>query len=162
MTIVDYLVGLILVSSVIIGIARGLVKEVLALASWVIAFIAANAYSAKLAVLLPPVIPGEVVRLIVAFIALFIGVRLLMGLVSLAIGAMVGATGLSLVDRLLGSLFGLGRGIVIVLAAFIVCGMTSLPEQPAWKYAKVRPAVEATAKAVKPMLPEALARHVRV
>jgi membrane protein required for colicin V production len=75
---------------------------------------------------------------------------------------MVGATGLSLVDRLLGSLFGLGRGIVIVLAAFIVCGMTSLPEQPAWKYAKVRPAVEATAKAVKPMLPEALARHVRV
>ena len=161
MTVFDYLVLATLASSIVIGLFRGLVKEVLSLAGWVVAFFVANAFGAKLAAMLPGVIPGEVLRLIIAFIVLFIGTRLLMGMVSMAIGALVTATGLSPVDRLFGAGFGLARGVVIVLAVVTVCAMTAIPQQPFWKNAQLRPAVEGTARAIRPLLPEALARHLR-
>jgi membrane protein required for colicin V production len=160
-TIFDYVVIFILVSSVVISTMRGLVKEILSLVGWVAAFIVANAFGAKLAPMLPSVIPGDVVRLIVAFIALFLGVRVLMGLLALAIGALIEATGLSLADRGLGGLFGLGRGIVIVLAGVILCGMTSIPQQAFWKDALLSPMAETGARTVKPFLPAAFAQHVQ-
>jgi membrane protein required for colicin V production len=160
-TIFDYVVLFILVSSVVISTMRGLVKEILSLVGWVAAFIVANAFGAQLAPMLPSVIPGDVVRLIVAFIALFLGVRVLMGLLALAIGALIEATGLSLADRGLGGLFGLGRGIVIVLAGVILCGMTSIPQQAFWKDALLSPMAETGARTVKPFLPAAFAQHVQ-
>lgn len=160
MTIFDYLVIFVLVTSVIIGVVRGLVKEVLSLLGWVIAFVVANAYAAPLAQMLPSVIPGEVLRLIVAFVALFIGARILMGLLSLALDALIDAGGLSLLDRLLGMLFGVGRGLVIVLAAVILCGMTSLPKQDFWRHAVLSPYAEQGARMVKQYLPAAMAQHV--
>ena len=161
MTIFDYVVLFILVSSVVISTMRGLVKEILSLAGWVVAFIVANAFGAKLAPMLPSVIPGEALRLIVAFIALFLGVRVLMGLLALAIGALIEASGLTLADRGLGGLFGLGRGIVIVLAGVILCGMTSIPQQAFWKDALLSPMAETGARTVKPFLPAAFAQHVQ-
>jgi membrane protein required for colicin V production len=160
-TIFDYLVLFILISSVVISTLRGLVKEILSLVGWVAAFVVANAFGAKLAPMLPSVIPGETVKLIVAFIALFLGVRVLMGLFALAVGALISATGLSLADRGLGGLFGLGRGIVIVLAGVILCGMTSIPQQAFWKDALLSPMAETGARTVKPFLPAALAQHVQ-
>jgi membrane protein required for colicin V production len=160
-TIFDYIVLFILISSVIISTMRGLVKEILSLVGWVAAFVVANAFGAKLAPMLPSVIPGESLRLIVAFIALFLGVRVLMGLLALAIGALIEATGLSLADRGLGGLFGLGRGIVIVLAGVILCGMTSIPQQDFWKNALLSPMAETGARTVKPFLPAAFAQHVQ-
>ncbi len=160
MTLFDYLVIFVLVASIVISTMRGLVKEMFSLASWIIAFIVANAYSASLAHMLPEVVPGEVVRLILAFIALFIGARILMGLLTMALDALVQAGGLSLVDRGLGGLFGLGRGLVIVLAVVILCGMTSIPRQAFWRNALLSPLAETGARTVKPFLPAALAQHV--
>ena len=160
MTIFDYLVLFVLVSSVVISTLRGLVKEILSLLGWIVAFVVANAYGAKLAPMLPDLLPGETARLILAFIVLFLGVRILMGLLSLAIGALVEASGLSLADRGLGGLFGLARGIVIVLAAVILCGMTAIPQQAFWKDALLSPMAETGVRTVKPFLPAALARHV--
>jgi len=159
-TIFDYLVIFVMVTSVIISMLRGLVKEVLSLAGWVVAFVVANAYAAALAVMLPAVVPGEVLRLILAFIALFIGVRILMGLLSMALGALLDAGGLSLFDRALGAVFGVGRGLVIVLTAVILCGMTSLPQQDFWKEALLSPYAETGARLVKTFLPAAMAQHV--
>ena len=156
----DYLVIFVMVTSVIISMMRGLVKEVLSLAGWVVAFVVANAYAAALAVMLPDVVPGVVLRLILAFIALFIGVRILMGLLAMALGALLDAGGLSLLDRLLGAVFGVGRGLVIVLTAVILCGMTSLPQQDFWKEALLSPYAETGARLVKTFLPVAMAQHV--
>lgn len=161
MTIFDYLVLFVLVASVVISTMRGLVKEILSLLSWVTAFVVANAYGATLAPMLPSIIPGDVVRLIVAFIALFLGVRVLMGLLMLAVDALVKAGGLTVADRGLGGLFGLARGIVIVLAAVILCGMTSIPQQSFWKEALLSPMAETGARTVRPFLPAALARHIK-
>jgi membrane protein required for colicin V production len=160
-TIFDYVVLFILAASVVISTMRGLVKEILSLVGWVAAFVVANAFGAQLAPMLPSMIPGDAVRMIVAFVALFLGVRVLMGLLALAIAALIDATGLALADRGLGGLFGLGRGIVIVLAGVILCGMTSIPQQDFWKNALLSPMAETGARTVKPFLPAAFAQHVQ-
>lgn len=161
MTIFDYLVLFVLVCSVVISTLRGLVKEILSLLSWIVSFVVANAYGEDLAAMLPDMVPGNVTRLIVAFIALFIGVRLLMLLLTMAIDALVKASGLTLADRGLGGLFGLGRGLVLVLAAVLLCGMTAIPQQPFWKEALLSPMAETAARTVKPFLPGDVARHVQ-
>lgn len=161
MTIFDYLVLFVLIASVIISTLRGLVKEILSLVSWVVSFVVANAFGATLAPLLPAVVPGDAVRLMVSFVLLFIGVRFLMGLLTMAVDALVKATGLSLTDRGLGGLFGLARGMVIVLAGVILCGMTSIPQQTFWKNALLSPLAETAARTLKPYLPAAYAQHVQ-
>jgi len=160
-TIFDYLVVFVVVCSIVISTLRGLMKEILSLLSWVVSFVVANAYGEDLAKLLPDMVPGSTTRLIVAFIALFIGVRLLMMLLTMAIDALIKASGLTLADRGLGGLFGLGRGVVIVLAAVLICGMTAIPQQPFWKEALLSPLVETAARTVKPFLPGDFARHVQ-
>ena len=160
MTIFDYLVIFVLIASVVISTMRGLVREMLSLVSWIVAFVVANAYSTQLAVLLPAMVPGEVLRLILSFIVLFVGVRILMGILMLALDALVKAGGLGMADRGLGGLFGLGRGLVIVLAAVILCGMTSVPQQDFWKNALLSPLAEAGVRTVKPFLPAAFAQYV--
>lgn len=161
MTLFDYIVLFVLICSVVISTMRGLIKEILSLVSWVVAFIVANAYSAALAEMLPTVIPGQIGRLMVAFIALFIGVRLLMALLMRAVDALIKASGLSLADRGLGGLFGFARGCVIVLAAVLLCGMTAIPRQPFWRNALLSPLAETMATTVMPLLPASVSEHVR-
>lgn len=139
---------------------RGLVREVLSLASWAIAFIVAGAYGEALAALLPDGIPGASTKLIVGFIALFIGTRLLMALLGRVVREVVKASGLSLIDRSLGAVFGLARGAVIVLAVVLLCGTTSMPQQPFWKDALLSPQAVSAAQTVKSYLPGQFAQHV--
>lgn len=161
MTIFDYLVLFVMATSILISTMRGLVKEILSLISWIVAFVVANAYGATLAKFMPEVIPGEVIRLLLAFVVLFIGARILMGLLGMTVDALVKVSGLSLTDRLLGSLFGVARGLVIVLTTVILCGMTSIPQQPFWKNALLSPYAEQGARIIKPYLPAAYAQHVK-
>ena len=64
-------------------------------------------------------------------------------------------------DRALGGLFGLLRGVVLVLAAVLVCGMTAIPQQDFWKNAQLRPAAETAAREIIPFLPDNIARYVK-
>ena len=162
MTVFDYLVLFVLICSIVISTLRGLVREMVSLAGWIVALFVANAYAEQLAPLLPELIPGNLTRLIVAFGILFLGARILMGLLGMAVDAMVEAGDLKLADRGLGSLFGLGRGLIIVLAAVLLCGMTAIPQQPFWKDALLSPLAESAARTVKPYLPGDFARHVQL
>lgn len=161
MTIFDYLVLFVLICSIVISTLRGLVKEILSLLGWIVAFVVANAYGETLAQWLPNAIPGNTARLIVAFLALFIGVRILMGLLTMALDAVIKAAGLTLADRGLGGLFGFARGVVIVLAAVLLCGMTEIPQQPFWKGALLSPIAESAALTVIPLLPGDLSHRIR-
>jgi membrane protein required for colicin V production len=160
-TLFDYLTIFVLVASVIISTTRGVVREVLSLASWVAAFFVANLYGETLARWLPDIVPGALTRLIIAFVVLFIGTRLLMGLLILMCESLIKVSGLSFVDRSLGSLFGFARGMLIVLITVILCGMTAIPQQPFWKDAMLSPFAESAARSVKPFLPDEFARHVQ-
>ena len=151
----------VLICSIAISTMRGLVKEMLSLLGWIVSLVVANAYCTALAALLPDMIPGSATRLIVAFIALFIGVRLLMMLLTMAVDALVKASGLTIADRGLGGLFGLARGLVIVLAGVLVCGMTAIPQQAFWKEALLSPLAETAARTAKPFLPGQFAGYVK-
>lgn len=140
---------------------RGLIKEVLSLVSWIVSFVVANAYGATLAGWLPDLIPGQSLRLIVGFLVLFIGVRLLMSLLMKAVDALIKASGLSLADRGLGGLFGLARGCVIIMAAVLLSGMTSIPQQAFWKDALLSPMAETAAQTIMPFLPGSVTQHVK-
>lgn len=161
MTAFDYALLFVLVCSVIIGMMRGFLREVLSLVSWVVAFIVANMYGEMLAPLLPMALPGETMRLIVSFVILFIGARIAMMLFTKAVDALVNAGGLSGLNRSLGSVFGLARGVLISLVLVLLCGMTSIPQQPFWKNAMFRPMAENTAVMTLPFLPESMAKNIK-
>ena len=161
MTAFDYALLFLLGCSVIIGTMRGFLREVLSLVSWVVAFIVANMYGEVLAPMLPAMLPGEALRLIVSFIVLFIAVRIAMALFAKAVDALVSAGGLSGLNRSLGSLFGLFRGILLSLVLVLLCGMTSIPQQLFWKQALFSPYVERAAMMALPFLPESMAQNIK-
>lgn len=161
MTIFDYLVLFVLICSIVISTLRGLIKEVLSLLGWVVSFVVANAYGEELSKMLPDSIPGHSGKLIVAFIVLFLGVKLLMALLAMALHEVVKAAGWTIVDRGLGGLFGLGRGVLIILAVVLLCGTTAIPQQPFWRNALLSPLAETTANTVKPLLPGNFMQYVR-
>lgn len=130
------LLGLIAISF-LIGLWRGFIKEVFALAVWVAAFLVAFLYSGVLADLIGDRIELPSARSALAFAGLFLFVLLVGGLLTWLIGKLVEKTGLTGTDRLLGSLFGLLRGVLLVVALIIVAGFTPIPEDPWWDESRV-------------------------
>ncbi|MDR0934348.1 MAG: CvpA family protein [Burkholderiaceae bacterium] len=160
-TAFDYTLLFVLGCSVIIGIMRGFLREAISLASWVVAFVVASRYGGTLAPMLPSALSGETLRLIVAFVALFIGAKIIMMLLAKIVDALVSAGGLSGLNRVLGCIFGLARGILISLVVVLLCGMTSIPQQPFWKNARFSPLAERAALMTLPFIPGSLARNIK-
>ena len=153
MTAFDYVLLFLLIGSMLVSLTRGLVREVISLASWIVAFYVALHYGEVVVPWLPQAISGDVLRVIVAFVALFIGTRIVMMLLAKLASLVLRASGLTFMDRFFGALFGLAKGALIALALVLICGMTRVPQQPFWKNAMFSPAAEAAAKAVMPYLP---------
>lgn len=160
MTVFDYVLLFLLIGSMLISLTRGLVKEVIALASWIVAFYVAIHYGEALVPWLPDAISGEVARLIVAFVVLFIGTRIAMTLLAKLAALVLHASGLTLADRFLGALFGLAKGALIALVLVLICGMTKLPQEPFWKNAMFSPASVVAARAVMPYLPDYFVEYI--
>ena len=160
MTLFDVVVLIVLVASVIISVIRGLVREILSLIGWIAAFVIANAFAPWMAGMLPAVVVGGVLRLILGFAILFIGTLVVAALVASAIHHLIRASGLVLADRGLGGVFGLLRGVLIVLTAVILAGLTNLPKQAFWRDSFFAPIAEQTVRSLKPLLPVDWAEHV--
>lgn len=160
MTIFDYTVLVVMGVSILLGVLRGLVREALNLLAWVGAFWLANVYALDVAPMLPESIPSESLRLLAAFVILFLGALLLMSLVSIALAELIKSLGLGAYDKGLGALFGLVRGVLIVLVLVLLGGLTSLPHQGFWRNAMFSAPLEAFAADVKPWLPEGISKRI--
>lgn len=161
MTAFDYAALAVIGVSLLIGLLRGAVNEVLSLAGWVAAFLLANAFAADLAAALLPLIANPVLRTVAAYAILLIFTLFLVILLKIALSKLIKAIGLGGVDRLLGLFVGLAKGVLIVLIAVLAAGMTSLPQEPFWRGAVSAGWFETLAVAAKPWLPDELARRVR-
>jgi membrane protein required for colicin V production len=161
MTLIDYVVLAIVGFSVLLSVLRGFVRELLALAAWVVAFIVARLFGGDLAAIMPPEIPGEELRWLAGFATLFLSVLLVMSLIAVAASQLIKSAGLSVEDRLLGAMFGLVRGAAVVVVLALLAGATVLPKQPVWREAALRPLLELVALGVKGWLPPALAQHIK-
>jgi len=161
MTWLDYAVAGVFVVSLAVGAWRGLVREVLSILGWVIGFLAAGLLAGPLGPVMPDAIPSPELRIAVAYLAVFVGAVFVTALVGLLISKIVQAAGLGGVDRMLGALFGVARGALIVLAAALLAGLTSAPRQSFWRDSASGPLLLQAAKALKPLLPQTFAERLR-
>lgn len=161
MTAFDYAVLAVIAVSVLVGFWRGLVSEILALAAWVVAFLAARAAASDVSAWLSGQIADPGLRLAAAHVLVFVGVLLVFAIARMLISLMLKAVGLGLLDRLLGAAFGVLRGIFAVWMAVLVAGMTLLPRTSWWRDAVLAPPLETAVIAAKPWLPAEAAKRIR-
>jgi membrane protein required for colicin V production len=161
MTGFDYVVISIVVVSLALGLWRGVIGEIIALVAWVLAFFAAKLWGAEIAQALFTSIADPALRIVAGWVAVFVAVLILMALLRLAVRGLLRALGLTLTDRLLGVIFGVARGLVIVFVLVVVGGMTSLPKEKWWAGAQFSAPLETVVLASKPWLPPEVAKRIR-
>jgi len=160
MTSFDYAVLAIVGLSILLSVWRGAVRELLALAAWIIAFVTAQAYGATVSAFLPSALEKPALRVLTGFVIVFVTVLVLAAFVALLVSKVIRAVGLGLADRALGAVFGLLRGMLIVLILVLLCGLTAAPRQPVWRDAMLSAPLEAAAVAVKSYLPDELSGRI--
>ncbi len=161
MTSFDYAVLAIIGLSVLLSMMRGLVREILALAGWIVACFVAKIYTVQLAQILPPSIPTESLRLLAAFLILFLVALLVCSLLGIALSHIFKKMNLGWLDRCLGGAFGLVRGIVIVTVLVFLAGLTAASKDARWRNAMFSAPFEAIVINLLPWLPRDIARHVK-
>lgn len=161
MTIFDYVVLGIVGISVLLSMLRGFLRETLSLVSWVVAFFVARLYTMQLMPLLPEAIPGEQLRLLAAFLILFLSTLLICSLLAIALSELFKQIGLGWLDRMLGAMFGVLRGVLIVCVVVLLAGLTALPREAGWRNAMFSAPLEALVMNTLPWLPDGVAKHIR-
>ena len=146
--------------SMLFAFFRGVTRELIALVSWVAGFLAAVTLSPLLGSLLPEFGDNPVLRYLVAFAVIFIGCLVLGALIAWPLSSVIRKAGLGFVDRFLGAVFGVARGVVVVLAFVLVAGLTDLPRLDWWQNSALAPALAAAALSMKTWLPPEWAGHL--
>jgi membrane protein required for colicin V production len=147
----DWFVLAVLFASIGLGLLRGFVRTVFALASWVVSLLGVPVAMHWLVPMLPPDLPYALL-VVVIFLALFIGVRMLGSLASRALRGI----GLGEADRLLGAALGAARALVIILLVALAAHLGGYSKRPDWQQAHCRPLLESLVQWAEPFLPERL------
>lgn len=126
------IVGIILIST-LISLFRGFVKESISLATWVLAGVLAVRYMDVMAGLLENSIESVTIRMAASFAILFIVTLIVGAIINFIVSQMVSKTGLGGTDKALGMVFGLGRGVLIIVMLLLLGGLTPMPEEVWWK-----------------------------
>lgn len=126
----DIVVCLLILLSAMIGLARGLVKEVLSLIIWIAAFALSLLFAPTLAEILVGRVENDSIRMILAFAAVFVAALIAGAIVQWIIAKLIESTGLSGTDRLLGFLFGSIRGVLLCIVILII--LRPFAEEALW------------------------------
>jgi len=161
MTGLDYVVIGVVGLSLLFGLWRGVVGEIIALLAWGLAIFAAVKFGATIGNLAFAGLADPALRALAGCVVIFVGVLVVMALFRMVIGSMVKALGLSVSDRILGMVFGLVRGVLVCMVLVGLGGMTSAPTQSWWREATLAAPLETAVLAAKPWLPDDLAKRIR-
>jgi len=160
MVLTDWVLLTLLLLSVLLGLWRGLMFEVLSVAGWVAAFLLAQAFADDVVPWLPIDRVAPPLQIAIGFALVFIVVAFIGGLIAWGVQKLVASVGLRPVDRVLGGAFGLARGLVILLAVALVITMTQLQSAAWWRGSSTAGVLTATLHNIKPLLPDPVARHI--
>ena len=154
----DFVVIGILVLSLLFGLWRGLIYEVLSLLGWPIAIVVSRLSATGIAPLLP--IAQEEMRVTAAYALVFIAVLIVWGIVARLIAKLLKAIGSDWTDRALGGLCGVLRGGLVVLVLVWLAGLTHVPEQAFWRDSLTGKTLEDAALLTKAWLPDSIAQRI--
>ncbi|UCH52650.1 MAG: CvpA family protein [Pseudomonadota bacterium] len=158
----DIALLVVLAASAAFGAWRGFVREIMSLVSWVLAAVIAWVFADDMGGWFTSLSSEPALRQALAFVVLFVGVLILGAITSFIVHrAFVKGDFARWPNRLLGSAFGIGRGVVIITLVFLLAGLTALPQQSWWRGAALVPAFESVALFVSKYLPSDVARHIR-
>jgi membrane protein required for colicin V production len=156
----DLIAITLLVISMLFGLIRGLVFEVISLAGWVIAFLCAQWFADDVGRWLPFGEPAATWRYAAGFVLVFVGVAFGVGLVASLARRLLTVVGLRPVDRMLGAAFGIARGVVALLALAVAVHLFSLTTSAWWRESQSALVLDAALRGLKPTLPEKLASYL--
>ena len=136
---VDFtIMGIILVSSVV-SLFRGFVREAFSLIAWMVALWVGWTFRLPMAGLLEGMVSVPSIRLLLAFCLLVVMTLLVGALVNYMVVKLVQKTGLSGMDRVLGLVFGLARGVVMVSVLVVIGKNTVVVNDPWWQQSQLIP-----------------------
>jgi membrane protein required for colicin V production len=153
------MLGLVLLST-LVGILRGLVSEIMSLLGWFVAYVVARLFSAEIAPLIPVGEPGSALNYGASFASVFIATLIFWAICSWLVRMLIRASPLSGADRLLGALFGLVRGIVLLLAVAIVVNLTTLSKSASWHDSVGAHWLDGALASLRPWLPPQLSERL--
>ena len=156
MPTIDIIIAAALVVSVIVGIVRGFVKESISIAALLIAIWAALYFGPAVGNVSSSWLSSEALQMWFGRVLVFAIILSVGGLLGWGISRLVRMSVLSGMDRLLGSLFGAARG-VLLLAVFIIGGQfAGFDNDDWWLNSRLIPHVEVVAEWIKVMAPQGL------
>lgn len=156
----DGTLWVVLAFSVVLGALRGLIREVVSLAAWLLAFVLAQVHAETVAAWLPTGVSVPVVRLAAGFVLIFIGVAVGGALLAWVLGHVLQAVGLRPIDRILGAGFGLARGVVVLLGVTLLVVALGVQSHPVWAQSDTAQILTLALTQLKPLLPGALAEYI--
>lgn len=125
---VDWTILVVLALSMALSLWRGFTREAISLAGWVAAFLLANLYAVEVAGYLAQWIDNVTGRYVVAYATVFVATLVLAGLLSRLVRQVIKVSGLSLLDRVLGTAFGFARGVILVVVAAYLLRQLAPPQ----------------------------------
>lgn len=149
----DYAIIGIIVFSALMSLIRGFVREAISLAAWIAAVWAAVHFSGTMAQIIAPYIKSSTLRVPIAGFILLIAVLLIGGLINFIIGTLVDKTGLSGTDRVVGMVFGGGRGVLLVAVLLLLAQLTPMPQSLWWSNSNLIPRFQPLEAWLKSLVP---------
>lgn len=154
MTSLDWVFAFALLASMALGMWRGLIQEIVAVVGWVAAFVLAQQFGERVGQMLPMSTSSGALRYAAGFAAVFVGTVLASGVLGWLLRLLAQAVGMRPADRALGALFGLLRGMVLLLAITVLVMATPLQEHALWVEAKSAEWLLAVLRGLKAVWPE--------
>ena len=139
---VDWAILAILLLSAFLGGMRGMVRELISLATWVSAIFIAYAFGPRVSELFIGYIDNEAIRSVVGFALTSITIIVIGSFMAKAAKTLMSATGLSGFDRILGFIFGVVRGAALLVILTALISLTSLNENSWWLESQFIPLLE--------------------
>ena len=161
MVVADLIILSIIVLSVVVSLMRGFVKEAMSLAGWLVALWISMTFSSGMAELFGSSIKDPTLRLLAAFVSLFVLSLIVGSIINFFASQLVQRAGLTGVDRTIGGVFGLLRGVLLVTIIVMLLGLTTLPKESWWDESFLMFRFEAIATWLKDLLPNDIARYFK-
>ena len=155
---VDLTLGAVVLVSVLVGLFRGLVFEMMSLAGWLVAYFVSGWAAPRIAQHIPISAAGRALNHSAALVLAFVAALVVWTLLAKLVKLVVSATPLTWPDRLLGAVFGLIRGGVLLMLVATVVALTPAAQSPLWQSSLVARWLMVAVQGVKPLLPSALAQ----